>query len=1198
MPLLVVLLLGILTSCGAGVGVAAILSKNGSRRPPPEVRPPELSLPEPTGPLVPPIDVIPVRTVVISDYQVQSSSQLRVELRALDVVSVQSSPLILSSASGASVLGFILQSREINAKVSDLTAADVDARLAVLVDDVEIAPPVPFLLRKQPRASLVPPQGQTVAFLSVLGGTRLTVRSNYLIGATPDDVQIQIGAIDPNGAIRLQKCSDLEVATAESDGAVVVSGIAPSVPFAGSVLVAIVDSKAGSSTLVPNVFYKAALDVVSPRTAATEGGEVVTLAGTAMVPFDRSQNPATLDFSKVSVLLRRGGREVVVPAVSMRPDLSSPSRLVFTVPPSPDGRAGPADVVLRMEFSGGVAAETIAPALFVYGYSTPLFGPRGTVLPDAPTRIALAPIEGFTSDSDLAMLSSLGGLPRVFLFAARGNGMFTRLGAPFEGGLLADPNQRLPSDLLTTDLDGDGRMDLFVLNQGSTQGANHGLLLNRPKPAAPLVFVGGVLSTQPGPRRVVRGDLDEDGIVDLVMLPTPQAFLAKFASGPSGGLPSFVSVTIPGVGAGPYDAVEVADLDGDRHLDVAFVVGGVAPRVAIAFGDGHGAFVSGPVFALAIPGYTGVASSPAVGLHACGTGPLRSLAVVLAGRGSDAATQPTVAVLAQPTARAFAQPIASGVWSVVDADEALATSTLADLDGDGIGELVVGHVGVAKNPLHLLTWVVDHFVERPDSVERGIEDVRDVRQIIVEGNAAKIAHTVLVDGSDEFRVSTWLVAAGPRLVAPDAARGLPSPIKGIAIGDFRANGNGTRDAIVASGSALDLLVNDGIGTFTSSTRIDVPHLVPRTLQAVRLAQPTSAGGDGLVFLLDDGRIGWLPPGATTPLLGVADLRRFGPSSIWARPVGESSQLAAADVDADGISDLVVLLSCDAVGSERREGEALLFVLRGRSVTSSTELPLREPPPGLAVARLHGNATGLALGAFVHDPSAPSRLEAAVAIPSGDSGAPAAGNHIRFFRYAPGATPAEDRFVPSFAEDGKAVLIAGDQPEQIVASDFDGNGTIDLAVASAGDARMRVLLNSGSKLATHPLEVNIGAFVESFGVPPPLPPGRPRAVFLADLNGDGIADLLVASTDDTGVLRTGIGIYLSNGNGRLALTTIVPPVRTGDLVPAITGGFVPRNANSAFALGDVNGDGTLDLLVGWATTGSTDRNLRVLFGGAR
>src|SRR5688572_29754865 len=106
LPLALALLISVplfvpLAGCGAGVIAGAAMSKNGSKRPPPEVRPPELSMPEPSGPLSHPLDVVPFRTVVISDFLIEGNATLKVELRALGAVSEQLSPLLLSSASGA-----------------------------------------------------------------------------------------------------------------------------------------------------------------------------------------------------------------------------------------------------------------------------------------------------------------------------------------------------------------------------------------------------------------------------------------------------------------------------------------------------------------------------------------------------------------------------------------------------------------------------------------------------------------------------------------------------------------------------------------------------------------------------------------------------------------------------------------------------------------------------------------------------------------------------------------------------------------------------------------------------------------------------------------------------------------------------------------------------------------------------------------
>jgi hypothetical protein len=96
---------------------------------------------------------------------------------------------------------------------------------------------------------------------------------------------------------------------------------------------------------------------------------------------------------------------------------------------------------------------------------------------------------------------------------------------------------------------------------------------------------------------------------------------------------------------------------------------------------------------------------------------------------------------------------------------------------------------------------------------------------------------------------------------------------------------------------------------------------------------------------------------------------------------------------------------------------------------------------------------------------------------------------------------------TFAE--PVVLPAGQLPEDLVIEDFDGNGLLDIAVAHASSAAVRVILNQGG-----------GVFAP--GIPHPLPPGtQPRTLACADLDQDGVPDLAVGRFGGVSVLR-GIG----------------------------------------------------------------------------
>jgi hypothetical protein len=82
---------------------------------------------------------------------------------------------------------------------------------------------------------------------------------------------------------------------------------------------------------------------------------------------------------------------------------------------------------------------------------------------------------------------------------------------------------------------------------------------------------------------------------------------------------------------------------------------------------------------------------------------------------------------------------------------------------------------------------------------------------------------------------------------------------------------------------------------------------------------------------------------------------------------------------------------------------------------------------------------------------------------------------------------------------------GVEPFSIAAADFDGDGRPDLAVANVGDNTVTILRNNTAA----------GADSASFARTATLVAGRgPSAVAVADFNGDGKPDLAVANLDDT------------------------------------------------------------------------------------
>jgi len=788
----------------------------------------------------------------------------------------------------------------------------------------------------------------------------------------------------------------------------------------------------------------------------------------------------------------------------------------------------------------------------------------GTFQPEKLYKVGLNPytlaVADFNGDGIPDVVTSNRGDNTVSVLLGNGDGTF--------GPQETFPTGKTPRTVAVGDFNGDGDVDIVTANLGDDTAS---MLLGR----GDGTFSFGSQQSAPAPPlapfQVVVADLTGDGIPDIITANRPDNSVSVLLGNPDG---SFQTKETYATDRSPFSAA-VADVNGDGIPDI-ITANYDGADVSVLLGNGDGTFQ---------PYYDLPAGSDPYDVKVADLTGDGIPDIIVTNKNDN-----TVGVFLGEGKGAFepmkTYPVASGPFEIV----------VADLTGNGIPDLVVSHFSatvvdvlmgngdgtfqptrefpVGSRPYGLA--VADLTGDgKPDIVTSDYRD-NEVSVLLNQGNGEfGPPRTYPVGkGPNEVQVADLNGDGIPDIVTANYGSDTVSVLLGTGNGTFQpaqsfAAGSGPASVAVADlygDGNLDLVVgNRNASTVTVlSGNGDGTFQAPVTLGAGKdrySAAVADLTGDGSLDVITTSVLN----NTVTVQLGNGD-GTFGPGETVS--VGPApTSVAVADLNGDGRPDLVTTNS---------NGNSVSVLLGNGDGTFNVQqtFPVGRSPRDVVVADLTGDGIPDLVVANYNDDTV------SVLLGRGDG-----------------------TFLP------QEVFPVGEKPYSLTVADVNGDGKPDIIVANSASDTVSVLLNLGGT-NNH---VNFAPWMT-------FPTGKqPFSVAIADINGDGIADIITANAASNTV-----SVLMGNGNGtfRPAQTyavgsrpySVAVADLTGDGEPDIVttdyGGdsvsVLLNNGDGTFAkqqtfttdlspvqtvVADVNGDGRPDLV----TVSNHDSAIGILLG---
>ncbi|MCP5443792.1 MAG: DUF4347 domain-containing protein [Chromatiaceae bacterium] len=433
------------------------------------------------------------------------------------------------------------------------------------------------------------------------------------------------------------------------------------------------------------------------------------------------------------------------------------------------------------------------------------------------------------------------------------------------------------------------------------------------------------------------------------------------------------------------------------------------------------------------------------------------------------------------------------------------------------------------------------------------------------------------DGDGDLTATTDIGAYEYDAAAPDS--------DGDGIWDIYEDAN--------SDSDFDPATNPGPDTDGDSTPnyLDSDDDGDGILTSAENADPNSDGNPRDALDSDhDGQPDWLDPALTTATDGIVDSTHKLSSTTSAalaaaidnRDRFGSGVASIGDLDGDGVVDVAVGARNDDDGVDDTGAVYILFMNADGTIKATQKIS--DSSGGLTASLDNGDNFGRSV-AGIGDINGDGIGDIAVGADYDDDGGSDRGAVYILMLNSDGTVKAEQK-ISSTAGGLTGGLANNDRFGRAVAGigDLDGDGIDDIAVGAEKDddggtnrgAVYVLMLNAdGTVKAQQKISDNAGGLAaalddgDAFGV---------SVAGLGDLNGDGTNDIAVGTLydDDGGSDRGAVYILFMNADGTVNAEQKISSLSGG--LPAVLANGDSFGASVA-AIGDANGDGTPDLLVG-------------------